>query len=438
MSIPESVEGIWKPPNYSFDDEPIIASYIRGEDIARVAGPSCNPDTYFWRNIAWSPDGTHLLGQSDDHHLNLFRLDDDKLEYVFSVHAPTTLLSFAWYPFARQDDPQTWCFAIGARDVTIKLIDAYQGRTRATYGIIDHTERFKGPQSMAFSLDGTKLYCAHDSFLSIASLDKPGVYSHTSIRLTPSPRATRKGKAAAGQKGVISTITVTSDHLTGSTNDLVAIGTFAGTVGIYQIKGEAITDAEQLCLLGWKEEGSNGIAQIAFHPPVPHILFVTSRRASVIRAYDLRYVGSRRSFMHPAAEVALIGILQCQSERNEKRMESQQRIHFHLDWAGRYLISGNKTGEVCLWDVRSPESELETPQNALIPPLTRWKAAEDAIPAVAFHPSHPVVVVASGSRFWKSVDSKEDDVEFEDEKSLTYTVPDAALRLFKVSSDPIM
>lgn len=263
MSNSDPVEGNWKIPAYYFDDEPTLGSCIRGVDIAQLAGPSCNPDTYFWRTIAWSPDGTHLLGQSDDHHLDLFRLNDDKLEYVFSVHAPTTLLSFVWYPFARQDNPQTWCFAVGARDVTIKLIDAYQGRTRATYGIIDHIERFKGPQSMAFSLDGTKLYCAHDSFLSIVSIDMPGVNSHTTIRLTPSARATRRGKAAAGQKGVISTITVTSDHLTGSSYDLVAIGTFAGTVGIYHIKGETITDAEQLCLLGWKEEGSNGIAQVS-------------------------------------------------------------------------------------------------------------------------------------------------------------------------------
>lgn len=191
-------------------------------------------------------------------------------------------------------------------------------------------------------------------------------------------------------------------------------------------------------------------AQISFHPTVPHILFVTSRRASIIRAYDLRYIGSRRSFLNPAAEVALIGILQC---GNEKRIETQQRIHFHLDWAGRYLVSGNKKGEICVWDVRSPESELETTQDsnrdrffgrilrqgedALIPPLMRWNAAKDAIPAVTFHPSQSLIVVASGSRFWKSIDPSEGDAEIEDEKSLIYSVPDAALRIFKLSSDPI-
>jgi hypothetical protein len=29
-------------------------------------------------------------------------------------------------------------------------------QTRASYGIIDHVERFIGPQALAFSLDGTK------------------------------------------------------------------------------------------------------------------------------------------------------------------------------------------------------------------------------------------------------------------------------------------
>lgn len=272
MSISESIQEdfSWKPASFSFVNQPKLLSNLSGKQITSlVSGPSCYSEKYFWRNVAWSPDGTHLLCQSDDHHLDLFKLqqqqEDTTLIHVFSIHAPTTLLSFAWYPFARQDDPQTWCFAIGARDVTIKLIDAYQGRTRATYGIIDHIERFKGPQSMAFSLDGRKLYCAHDSFLSIISLDNVGTNTHPLIRLTPSSRATRKGKAAAGQKGIISSITVSSDHLTNSTYDLVAIGTFAGTVGIYHIKGDTITDAERLCLLGWREEGSNGIAQVCMH-----------------------------------------------------------------------------------------------------------------------------------------------------------------------------
>ena len=156
----------------------------------------------------------------------------------------------------------------------------------------------------------------------------------------------------------------------------------------------------------------------------------------------------------------MIGILECKSteEGEAKRLESQQRIHFHLDWAGRYLISGNKAGKVSVWDVQSPESELKTNQDSkpdrffgrilrqnedpLILPLTRWNAARDAIPAVAFHPSQSLIAVASGSRYWDSLnfseDDTEDDIKNEDEKSLNYTVPDASLRLFNFISDLVL
>jgi hypothetical protein len=83
------------------------------------------------RSLSRSPDGTHLLAQSDDHHVDVFQLkvhesSHDLIE-VFSIRAPTTLLAVEWYPFAQYNDPASWCLVMSARDVPIRLIDAYQG-----------------------------------------------------------------------------------------------------------------------------------------------------------------------------------------------------------------------------------------------------------------------------------------------------------------------
>jgi hypothetical protein len=78
-----------------------------------------------------SPDGSHLLAQTDDHHVDVFQLKmhEDKYELikVYSLRAPTTLLAIEWYPFARYDDAVSWCFVMSARDIPTRLIDAYQG-----------------------------------------------------------------------------------------------------------------------------------------------------------------------------------------------------------------------------------------------------------------------------------------------------------------------
>ena len=87
---------------------------------------------YLRSYIHRSPDGTHILAQSDDHFVDMFKLHSIDSTYelikVFSIRAPTTLLTVEWYPFARYDDAASWCFAISARDVPTRLVDAYQGR----------------------------------------------------------------------------------------------------------------------------------------------------------------------------------------------------------------------------------------------------------------------------------------------------------------------
>lgn len=235
-----------------------------------------------------SPDGTHLLAQSDDHHIDIFVYQADVvkdggsgsastessagpgLTHVFSLRAPSTLLAAEWYPFAQYGVPATWCFVFSARDVPTRLVDAYSGQTRATYGILDHTERFVGPQALAFNLLGTQLYCAHDARITTFELTQPGINTYiASMALRPSRRLAKAAGAGTGQRGAVSCLAPAPDYVTGSGHELLAVGTFAGTIGIYRMDGASGNDgsvddsvAEACCIAGWKEAAEAGVAQV--------------------------------------------------------------------------------------------------------------------------------------------------------------------------------
>lgn len=44
-----------------------------------------------------------------------------------------------------------FCFVTSVRDTPVRLIDASDGRIRASYPIIDHRERFISPHCFAFN-----------------------------------------------------------------------------------------------------------------------------------------------------------------------------------------------------------------------------------------------------------------------------------------------
>lgn len=231
----------------------------------------------FWRRAKWSPEGTHLLAQTDSHDLDLFEwLETDRdLSHVFRISSPTTLLDWTWYPYARVAEPATFCFAVSCRDVPVRLVDAITGATRATYGIENHVERFVGSNALAFSCDGASLYCGHATSLSIFALSQVGTNTCATLPLLPT-------KAAQGsdlQKGIVSCLAVAPCYAeqaldTSPVAEYIAVGTFNGTVGIYQrtalqAPGKWIdavkqpTAARRLCLAGWIETDGTGVMQVS-------------------------------------------------------------------------------------------------------------------------------------------------------------------------------
>jgi telomerase Cajal body protein 1 len=72
-----------------------------------------------------------------------------------------SIVDYAWYPRATIQDPASFCFVASVRESPVKLLDASDGRLRASYRIVDHRERQIAPHSLAFNF-------ATDKYASVA------------------------------------------------------------------------------------------------------------------------------------------------------------------------------------------------------------------------------------------------------------------------------
>lgn len=271
------------PPQYDTSRRPTLVAAIpadtfnppldvKGKRKAAQVPPPCQR---FWRRAKWSPEGTHLLAQTDSHDLDLFEYVNERFDHRLRITAPTPLLDWTWYPFARHSDPSSFCFALSARNVPVRLVDGKTGATRATYGIENHVEQFVGSGALAFSHDGASLYCGHANSLSLFALADVGTNTCSTLSLLP----TKASRGRDLQRGIVSSLAVAPiyDGDGGSlllAGEHIAVGTFTGTVGVYQraaatVPGKWIDAAKQptrasaLCLAGWIESDGDGVMQVS-------------------------------------------------------------------------------------------------------------------------------------------------------------------------------
>ncbi|KAG6875595.1 hypothetical protein C0992_003157, partial [Termitomyces sp. T32_za158] len=157
------------------------------------------------------PDGSTVLAHCEDHSLRLFGPADQTLPQ------PAPVLEFLWYPTASAHDPASYCFLASVRDRPLALLDASDGRLRASYPIVDHRERHVAPHSLAFDLFATRLYCGFLDAIEVFDVSRPG--PGTRLPTTPS----RKSKD--GLKGIISALAFVPSHA----SDLYAAGSLSPT-----------------------------------------------------------------------------------------------------------------------------------------------------------------------------------------------------------------
>ncbi|CAG8528873.1 7927_t:CDS:10 [Funneliformis mosseae] len=349
----------------------------------------------FFKNAKWSPDGACILTSSNDNILRIFDLPVNVLETaneldlnsVLTCHAGETIYDFCWYPMMSSQDPVTCCFLSSNREHPIQLWDAYTGKVRCSYTIIDHRDEVVGPNALTFNLDGSKIYCGYKNMIKIFDSHRPG-RDGEDCKTTPS----RKSKE--GQKGIISCLSFNPDR-----SGLYAAGSYSQTIGLYDESNN-----ELCCVLqGTKKELIGDVTQVQFSRDGKY-LFSASRKDDFIRCWDIRNTGE------------ILYKLQRNGNTN-------QRLSFDIDIAGSHLITGSLDGKIIVYDLVNLNAK-GCPQKVLDMP-----AHGDAISAISIHPSLQLIASCSGQRKFKSIDAV---ISKEQNRNIT---SDNSLKVWKAKGD---
>ncbi|KAI8918189.1 WD40-repeat-containing domain protein [Powellomyces hirtus] len=312
----------------------------------------------FCKALKWSPDGTCLLSSTADNTFRVFEKPAD-IEYegstiveapltpVLTISEPECVYDFQWYPLMNSTDPATCCFLSSVRDHPIRLWDAYTGQLRCSYVAFDHLDQVQAPNCLTFNLDGTKLYCGFNNLIQIFDTHRPG---RDCVRKPTSPNK----KSKKGQKGLISSIAFNPDQ-----SGMYAAGSYTGSIGLYDERND-----ELLCQM--RDTDGRGITQVEFSRDGSY-LFSASRKSDKLLAWDIRNTGDI------LATYPRLG-------------NTNQRISFSLDPSGRYLSTGDQTGDVLIYDLHTNEL------------AKRFQGHQDVVSSAVFHPTLPLLGTCSGQR----------------------------------------
>ncbi|KAH9006272.1 WD40 repeat-like protein [Lactarius hatsudake] len=388
---------VWKPPVFRISRQPTL-----------VHKACLLPDTHFTENFArsakWCPDGSLALAHCENRTLQYLDItqelsnstlpqpgivppfDPPKIR-IFPQAAP--ILDFIWYPRATPCDASSFCFIASVRESPVRLLDASDGRLRASYKIVDHRERQIAPSSLAFNVTADKLYCGFEDAIEVFDLSCPG----TGTRLATTPSK----KSRDGLKGIISALAFcpvndpsyrlfAAGSLSPSSSNSSNIALFDEGTG-----GKPI---------GWIGNIKASVTQLAFNPMKPHILYASFRRRDEICAWDLRgdTVTPLQTF-----------------RRGDGRGQTNQKMKFDIDLGGNLLGVGGQNGKISVFELAGEltESAEEVGAEVALPsmnvvPALEYHAHDDAVGSVAFHPLHPLLLAVSGSRHFDPIGVEEE------------------------------
>ncbi|CAO3632134.1 unnamed protein product [Cunninghamella blakesleeana] len=340
----------------------------------------------FFKTCLWSPDGTCLLTNSEDKILRLFQvptsvyeISSDVVDFIPSlgILEGESICDLTWFPSMNSQDPSTCCFLSSVRDHPVRLWDMMTGKVRASYCVVDHRERFIGPNTISFNLDGSKIYCGYENMIEIFDTQIPGNNTSMKIATIPNRKNHRKG-----QKGIISCIDFNQDR-----SGMYAAGSYSQSIGIYDERNH------QLCLKLIEMQG-NGVTQVKFSLD-GNYLFSTSRQSNVIECWDIRNTGN----------------ILYELNRPGK---TNQRISFDFDPTGNVLVSGDQYGNLLAYDLTTIENQDIESKPRL---LHSWNAHEDIISSATINPTYPFLLASCSGQRKFNIGLESDDSDVSDNEN---------------------
>ncbi|KAJ6480378.1 WD40-repeat-containing domain protein [Mycena sanguinolenta] len=416
----ESTAYTWTPPEFNVSRPP---SY---SELSPVFSDPGN----FARSAEWCPDGSVALVQCEHREFRIFapkvsapqnevtgelnlNPNTGDLSRILPQSAP--ILDYIWYPTASPATPASFCFVASVRETPVKLLDASDGRLRASYGIVDHRERQIAPHSLAFNLSGTKLYCGFENAIEVFDVGRPGPSEGTRLHTSPSKQS------RDGLKGIISALAFSPSY---ENAGMYAAGSLTATPGNIAL----FTETDGAVPVSFIAGGpSAGVTQLHFNPTRPHILYAAFRRERAIYSWDLRAdVNTPFEIYSPSPA----------SGEPEEKGETNQKRRFDVDVMGRWLGIGDQEGAVHIFGLHS---ENEHDGGEAVSPTLTWNAHEDAIGSVSFHPTQPMLLSVSGSRHFhtESSSSSSDDSDGEEEEKQNDEAERGTIRRSRVRRGPV-
>ncbi|KAI0698794.1 WD40-repeat-containing domain protein [Earliella scabrosa] len=431
----------WSPPVYNMSCRPRELHSTRLENGIQSNSNTIGDSTVFARLARWCPDGSVALAQCEDSAFRLFRFSPEHLGIPVGSNAapsllerlpqPSPVLAFAWYPSATIRDPASFCFVASVRECPVKLLDASDGRLRASYRIVDHRERQIAPHSVAFNLGANRLYCGFEDAIEVFDVHRPG--EGTRVHTTPSK------KSRDGLKGIISALAFAPDV----SSDLYAAGSFSpsspssSNIALFsEAHGEVpvmFVGAEgQHVGAGYGVRAS--VSQLMFNPARPFLLYASFRRTEPIYCWDLRGDVSR------PVEIYTTHAHTPPISGKARKTSTNQRLRFDIDYSGKWLAVGDEDGGISVFDLAAQTATVggeNAPHIDSAPrttPVMQYDGHHDAVGSVAFHPLRPLLLSVSGSRHFDVSDtptsssSESSGSGSEDENSKVGTAEPSAVR----------
>lgn len=334
------------------------------------------PHNYL-RGCTWAPDGSCVLSCSADNTLRLFDLPPPpagpparplpQLVPALRVAEGDTIYDYTWFPLMDSRHPPTCLVASSSRDNPVHLWDAFDGTLRGSFRAYNHLEEPVAPHSLSFTPDGSRLLGGCDGSIRIFPTQRPG-RSHQE-------RPLRQG--GQGQRGLIGCLAVSPSQ------PVFACGSYGRSLGLYALEGGG-------ALALWPRLPA-APTHLRFSPDGAR-LFAGGRKDTHILCWDLR-----------VPERPLLAM--------ERPVATNQRVTFDLDPTGRFLVSGDTSGFITLWDTVGTPPEPGDPP--LVTPMLRFRALRDCINGTSLHPELPLLATASGQRLfpapWDSDEEEDED-----------------------------
>ncbi|XP_066975683.1 telomerase Cajal body protein 1 [Macrobrachium rosenbergii] len=323
----------------------------------------------FTKGCKWSPDGSCLLVGSNDKMLRIFNLpsrvacgdiqDESWFFEESSKHINPALTmkegeciyDYTWYPAMHSSDAQSCCFAVTCRGCPVHLWDAWHGKLICSYLPYDHLDQLVAAYSIAFNLDGSKLFCGFNKAIRIFQVSRPG---REFVKID-----------ARDQPGIISCMAFNP-----VLPSVFVAGSYLGNLGLYSTDRNALFCRIDGC--------PGGMTQIQFSSDGIK-LFSGARMNNKILCWDLRNPGKLLwSF--------------------RREVKTNQRISFDLEpHSNNFLVSGTTNGSVLKWSLQDlPFSDGDDPE--MIKTSSKFVAHKDCCNGVSLNPHFPVLATSSGQR----------------------------------------